>query len=185
MVKRTDDPGLDPELEGDLGAEFDLRGDNLERELEAARAEAAGHLETAQRLQAEFENFRRRVTRDQGDLVARASERIVEELLPVLDNLERAIDHTTAGGDLAQLLKGVEMVHQQMLDVFGKEGVEVIDPFGEKFDPRLHHAVSQSEDAEVPDGTILDVFQKGYRLGGRVVRPAMVVVSTGGPARKG
>ncbi|PKQ20217.1 MAG: nucleotide exchange factor GrpE [Actinobacteria bacterium HGW-Actinobacteria-6] len=185
MTKKTDDPGIDPVLVEDLGAEFDLRGDNLERELEAARTEAAGHLETAQRLQAEFENYRRRVTRDQGDLVARAGQRIVEDLLPVLDNLERAIDHTTAGGDLEQLLKGVEMVHQQVIDVFGKEGVEVIDPFGAEFDPQLHHAVSQREDLEVPDGTVLDVFQKGYSLGGRVVRPAMVVVSTGGPARKG
>jgi len=185
MVKRTDDPGLDPELEGDLGAEFDLRGDNLERELESARAEAAGHLETAQRLQAEFENFRRRVTRDQGDLVARAGQRVIEELLPVVDNLERAIDHTAAGGDLAQLLTGVEMVHQQMLGVFGKEGVEIIDPLGAEFDPQVHHAVGQREDAEVPDGTVVEVFQKGYTPGGRVVRPATVIVSTGGPARKG
>lgn len=185
MTKRTDDPGLDPELEGDLGAEFDLRGDNVERELEAARSEAAGHLETAQRLQAEFENYRRRVTRDQADLVARAGQRIIEELLPVLDNMERAIDHTTAGGDLKQLVTGVEMVHQQVLDVFGKEGVEIIDPLGEAFDPQLHQAVNQQEDPEVPDGTVLDVFQKGYALGGRIVRPAMVVVSMGGPARKG
>ncbi len=185
MTKKTDIPEIDSGLEDDLGAEFDLRGDNLEHAVETARAEAAGHLETAQRLQAEFENYRRRVTRDQGDLVARAGQRIVEELLPVLDNLERAIDHTTAGGDLTQLLKGVEMVHQQVLDVFGKEGVEVLDPTGAEFDPQVHHAVGQRDDATVPDGTVLEVFQKGYSLGGRVVRPAMVIVSTGGPAHKG
>ncbi len=184
-----DSPGasapFDPELVDDLGPEFDLRGDSLEREVEAARKEAAGHLETAQRLQAEFENYRRRVTREQSDMVARAGKRIVEELLPVLDNLERAIDHTTAGGDLAHLLTGVEMVQQQVLDVFGKEGVEVIDPFGDEFDPQVHQAIGQREDVEVPDNTVVEVFQKGYLLGGRVIRPAMVIVSSGGPARKG
>jgi len=184
MPRNKDNDAVDPELADDLGAEFDLRGDNLERELEAARSEAAGHLETAQRLQAEFENYRRRVTRDQGDLVARAGKRIVEELLPVLDNLERAIDHTTEGGDLTQLLTGVELVQRQVLGVFEKEGVEVIDPFGREFDPQIHQAIGQREDVEVPDNTVVEVFQKGYLLGGRVIRPAMVIVSSGGPARK-
>jgi len=184
MTRKKDNDAIDPELTDDLGAEFDLRGDNLERELEAARTEAAGHLETAQRLQAEFENYRRRVTRDQGDLVARAGKRIVEELLPVLDNLERAIDHTTAGGDLEHLLAGVEMVQQQLIGVFEKEGVEIVDPFGQEFDPQIHQAVGQREDADVPDNTVVEVFQKGYLLGGRVIRPAMVIVSSGGPARK-
>jgi molecular chaperone GrpE len=185
VARRPHNDAVDQELVDDLGAGFDLRGDNVERELEAARAEAAGHLETAQRLQAEFENYRRRVTRDQADLVARAGKRIVEELLPVLDNLERAIEHTTAGGDLEHLLTGVEMVHQQVLGVFGKEGVEVIDPFGAEFDPEVHQAVGQREDTGVPDNTVVEVFQKGYILGGRVIRPATVIVSSGGPARKG
>jgi molecular chaperone GrpE len=181
MSKRDNDR-IDPELESDLGAEFDLRGDQLQKELEAAREDAAHHLETAQRVQADFENFRKRNQREMEEIRKRAGQRIVEELLPVLDNLERAIDHTVAGGDLAHLLKGVEMVYQQINDVFGKEGVEVLDPFGQVFDPNIHQAVGQREDAEVPEGTVVDVFQKGYSLGGRVVRPAMVVVSTGGPA---
>lgn len=183
MSKRDNDR-IDPELESDLGAEFDLRGDQLQQELEAAREEAAKHLDTAQRVQADFENFRRRNTREVDEMRKRAGQRIIEELLPILDNLERAIEHTVQGGDLAHLLKGVEMVHQQITDVFGKEGVEISDPFGESFDPSIHQAVGQREDTEVPDGTIVEVFQKGYLLGGRVVRPAMVVVSTGGPAPK-
>ncbi|MEN6430795.1 MAG: nucleotide exchange factor GrpE [Coriobacteriales bacterium] len=174
-------PLTDPELEVDLGAEFELRGDQLEAELESARAQAAANLEIAQRVQADFDNYRTRVARDQADMTARASQRIIEELLPVLDNLERAIDHVTAGGDTKQLLTGVEMVKQQMLDVFTKEGVQVEDPFGKPFDPTLHQAVGQREDHEVPEGTVVDVFQKGYILAGRVVRPAMVVVSSGGP----
>jgi molecular chaperone GrpE len=163
----------DPELvEGDLGAELEL-----------AQRQATEHLALAQRVQAEFENFRKRMAREQADAKARAGERIVGELLPVLDNLERAIDHTTAGGDLKELLRGVEMVHAQILDVFTKEGVEVMDPFGQAFDPSAEQAVGQKEDAEVPEGTVVDVYQKGYKMGGKVVRPAMVVVSTGGPHR--
>lgn len=183
MTKRDNDR-IDPELESDLGAEFDLRGDQLQEELEAAREDAARHLDAAQRVQAEFENFRKRTQREMEEGRKRAGQRIIEELLPVLDNLERAIDHTVAGGDLEHLLKGVEMVHQQVTDVFAKEGVEIVDPFGEPFDPNIHQAVGQREDTEVPDGTVVEVFQKGYSLGGRVVRPARVIVSTGGPARK-
>ncbi len=175
---------VDPELETDLGAELELRGDQLQAELEAARQEAAEHLETAQRVKAEFENYRKRVARDQAEMAARAGERIIAEILPVLDNLERAIDHVTAGGDLKQLLEGVEMVHRQMLDVLKKEGVEVIDPFGQPFDPAVHQAVGQREDESVPEGTVVEVYQKGYELAGKVVRPAMVVVSTGGPSAK-
>lgn len=160
-----------------------LVGGDLGAELELAQRQATEHLELAQRVQAEFENYRKRMQREQADAIARAGQRLVEELLPVLDNLERAIDHTTAGGDIADLLKGVELVRSQFLDVFGKEGVEVDDPFGRPFDPSREQAVGQREDAEVPDGTVVDVYQKGYAMHGKVIRPAMVVVSTGGPHR--
>jgi molecular chaperone GrpE len=170
---------VDPELEEDLAAMPDL-----EAELDAAREEAARNLAAAQHWQAEFENFRKRQTAQAADQATRAGQRIVEELLPVLDNLDRAIDHTVRGGDLEHLVKGVESVHTQIMEVFKKEGVEEIDPFGSAFDPTVHQAVNQVEDPEVPEHTVVEVFQKGYLMGGRVVRPAMVVVSTGGPARK-
>jgi molecular chaperone GrpE len=170
---------VDPELEEDLAAMPDL-----EAELDAAREEAARNLAAAQHWQAEFENFRKRQTAQAADQATRAGQRIVEELLPVLDNLDRAIDHTVRGGDLEHLVKGVESVHTQIMGVFKKEGVEEIDPFGSAFDPTVHQAVNQVEDPEVPEHTVVEVFQKGYLMGGRVVRPAMVVVSTGGPARK-
>lgn len=173
---------VDPELTEDLGPELELRGDQLEEELAAARVEAEELRDIALRTQAEFENFRKRITREREEERKRATERLVVELLPAIDNLERAIEHTTAGGDLKHLLTGVEAVHTQVVAILGKEGVEVIDPFGQPFDPAMHQAVSQQEDAEVPEGTVVDVFQKGYVMGGRVVRPAMVVVSTGGPA---
>lgn len=178
-------PGIDPELEEDLGAQ--LAPDRVdEAELESARDEAARNLAEARRWQAEFENYRRRQQRDMDEMRARAGERIVHELVPVLDDLDRAIDHTlgsaASGAELEQLLKGVEMVRSRIQSVFAQEGVEVVDPFGQPFDPHLHQAVGQREDAELPEHTVVEVYQKGYRMGSRVVRTAMVVVSTGGPA---
>ncbi len=188
-LRHDDVARIDPELEADLGAEFPLRGDQLEAEaaaarteLEAAQAEAAANLETAQRLQAELENFRKRVVRDQADAVKRAGERVVVALLPIVDNLERALAH--AGDSDPDLHAGVEMVLGQLLDVLAKEGVEQLDPQGEPFDAMLHQAVGQKEDVSVADSTVAEVFQKGYEMHGRVIRPAMVVVTTGGPARE-
>jgi molecular chaperone GrpE len=168
-------------LAQDLGAEFEFRGDVLETELEAARNEAAEMRDRALRTAAEFDNFRKRITREREEERRRAGERLVTEMLPAIDNLERAIAHAEAGGDEKHLLGGVEAVYTQLLGVLGKEGVEIIDPSGEAFDPMTQQAVSQKEDADVPEGTVVDVFQKGYALGGRVIRSAMVVVSTGGP----
>jgi molecular chaperone GrpE len=182
--REPDDMPIDPELESDLGAEFALRGDQLETELEDARRQAAAHLDTAQRVQADFDNYRRRVARDQEDAVRRAGQRIVSEMLPAIDNLERALAHAEATGDGAELAGGVRMVLQQVLDVFAKEGVEPIDPMGGRFDPNEHQAVGQAENPDVDDGTVVDVYQKGYRMHGRVLRPAMVIVSTGGPVPK-
>ena len=178
------DAALDPELQDDLGAEFEYRGDQLEAALQDARAESQANLESAQRIQAEFENFRKRLNREQSDALKRAGERIVLALLPVVDNLERAIDHTTAGGAPEDLLSGVEMVHRQLLDVLEKEGVQQVDPFGQQFDAVVHQAVGQKEDPELPEGTVVEVYEKGYEMHGRVIRSAMVVVATGGPAPK-
>jgi len=175
---------VDPELIEDLGAEFELRGDVMENELAAARAEAAEMRDAALRAQAEFDNFRKRIARDREDERKRAAERLVEELLPAIDNLERAIEHTSADHDIEHLITGVTSVHAQIVGVLGKQGVNVIDPVGRPFDPNTQQAVSQQEDLTVPEGTVIAAFQKGYEMGGRILRPAMVVVSTGGPRRE-
>jgi molecular chaperone GrpE len=175
---------VDPELEDDLGAEFELRGDVMESELEVALAQVAEMRDQTLRVQAEFENYRKRITREREDERKRATERLVEDLLPAIDNLERAIEHTSADHDIEHLITGVTSVHQQIVGVLGKVGVTVIDPVGEPFDPTTQQAVSQQEDPSVPDGTVIAAFQKGYEMGGRIVRPAMVVVSTGGPRRE-
>jgi len=176
--------GLDAELFDDLGAEFELRGDVVEDELEIARADAAQQRDRALRAQAEFDNFRKRITREREDERKRATERLVEDLLPAIDNLERAIEHTSADHDINHLITGVTSVHAQVLSILGRQGVTVIDPVGQPFDPNTQQAVSQQEDPSVPEGTVVVAFQKGYEMGGRIVRPAMVVVSTGGPQRE-
>ena len=178
--------GTDPELLEDLGAMLDADV-GVSTELDAAREEAARNLAAAQSWQAEFENYRRRQERDAADMRVRAGERIVTELIPVLDDLDRTIAHTVAsaasGGELDHLLAGVEMVRTRVLAVFSKEGVEVVDPIGAEFDPNAHQAVGQREDVDVPEHTVVEVYQKGYLMAGRVVRPAMVIVSAGGPPR--
>jgi molecular chaperone GrpE len=176
--------GLDSELVDDLGAEYEFRGDVLEDEVAALKAQAVELRDRALRAQAEFDNFRKRTIREREDERKRATERLVVELLPAIDNLERAIEHTTADNDLSHLVAGVTSVHAQVLAVLGKEGVSVVDPVGKAFDPMTQQAVSQVEDASVPDGTVIEAFHKGYEMGGRVIRPAMVVVSTGGPRRE-
>lgn len=172
---------MDPDLQDNLGAELPLRGDVLEAELEAAREEAAEWRDKAMRAQADFENTRKRLEARHGDAVLRASERVVESLLPVIDDFERAAAHVAA--ENAELGEGVLAVQRKLLDVLSREGVSAIDPVGEPFDPNKHNAVQMLEDPSQPDHTVVEVFQRGFEMHGRVLRPAMVVVSTGGPAR--
>ena len=127
-----------------------------------------------QRLQAEFENYRKRAARDQQALVARAHERLVKELLPILDDLGRALEAAEQHEEAA-LEDGVRLVHKQLVDVLAKEGLTEIDTDG-AFDPHVHEALlAQPSDAEA--GTVLEVLQKGYRLGDHVLRPARVTIA--------
>jgi molecular chaperone GrpE len=179
---RAEVDAVDPELVSDLGAEFPLRGDQVADELETARAEAVEWQDKALRAQADFANTRKRLEAAHADALLRAGERIVENLLPVLDDLDRAIDHSVADG--SDLSDGLVAVRRKLLDVLAREGCSAVDPFGEEFDPDKHNAVQMREDVEVADHTVVEVFQKGYEMHGRVLRPAMVVVSTGGPSRE-
>ena len=145
-------------------------------ELEAARDGAIADL---QRVAADFDNYRKRTARDQEALVARAHERLVKELLPVLDDLERALD-AAAEHEEAKLEEGVRLVHRELSHVLQKEGLVAVETDGQ-FDPHEHEALlTQPSDAK--EGAILEVIQKGYRLGDRILRPARVVVSAGGDA---
>jgi molecular chaperone GrpE len=140
-------------------------------ELAEARKERDEYLDALQRLKAEFDNYRKRVARDQQELAARAHERLVKELVPILDDLERALAHE---GDLDE---GIRLIHRQFSEALAKEGLTEVSTDG-KFDPHTQEALlSQPSDAE--EGDVIQVVQKGYRLGDRVLRPARVVISAG------
>ncbi|MBV8597621.1 MAG: nucleotide exchange factor GrpE [Actinobacteria bacterium] len=134
------------------------------------------YLDALQRLKAEFDNYRKRAARDQSDLVARASERLVKALVPVLDDLERALE-AAAAHEEAQLEDGVRLVHRALADALAKEGLVEVDTAG-AFDPHTQEALL-AQPSEAPEGDVIQVLQKGYKLGDRVVRPARVVVSSG------
>ena len=140
----------------------------------------------ATRLQADWENFRRRTAAERIAERERACEKLVTALLPVIDDMERAIDHARSqemADDLKQFVDGVDAVHTKMVDVLAHEGVETIDPAGEPFDPLEHQAVGRVEDPSVYDETVRDVYQKGYRMADRILRSAMVTVTYGGAKR--
>jgi molecular chaperone GrpE len=143
-------------------------------ELEALRNENEELISTLQRLQADFENFRKRAQRDQDALVARAGERIVKELLPVLDDLERALEAAEQHEE-AKLEDGVKLVHRQLEQLLAKEGLAPVETDG-MFDPHVHEGLL-TQPSESEEGSVIEVLQKGYRLGDRVLRPARVVVA--------
>jgi molecular chaperone GrpE len=140
----------------------------------ALEAERDEYLNDLKRVAAEFENYRKRVLRDQESLVARAHERLVKELLPVLDDLERALAAAEEHEE-AKLEEGVQLVHRELKAALDREGLAEIETDG-VFDPHVHEALL-SQPSEAEEGSVLEVLQKGYKLGDRVLRPARVVVA--------
>lgn len=166
----------------EVRAELEAAAD-AQKEAETKASEAA---DRATRLQADWENYRRRTAAERLAEQARATEKLVTALLPVVDDIERAIDHARTqelADDFKQFVDGVDAVHAKLMGVFEHEGVEVIDPKGEPFDPLEHQAVGRVEDTEAYDETVHDVYQKGYRMGDRILRSAMVTVTYGGAKR--
>jgi molecular chaperone GrpE len=151
---------------------------SLEDRLQALTAERDEYLDDLRRVAAEFENYRKRTAREQVDLTGRANERLVKSLLPVLDDLERALEAAQQHEE-AKLEEGVRLVHRSLADLLGKEGLTEIDANG-RFDPHVHEALL-AQPSEAEEGSVIQVLQKGYRLGDRVLRPARVVVA-GPPA---
>lgn len=131
------------------------------------------------RLHADFENLRRRTLREKEEAFRYGHENLVKDLLPTVDNLERAIDHArqNEGGDVEGLLQGVELVLRELQGVFSRHGVEEIEAEGKTFDPSVHEAMAQAPDDSVPANTVVQVFQRGYQLRDHLIRPARVIVS--------
>lgn len=156
-------------------AEKEEQPDPARQALDEANAKAAEYLALAQRVQADFENFRRRNESVRADAYADGRKDTAAMMLPVLDNLERAVEAAAGSPDEA-LRNGVEMVLKQMTDAYGKLEVKPINRLGEKFDPNLENAILQGSEDEGEPGTVCQVLQKGYMIGDKVLRHAMVKV---------
>lgn len=156
---------------------------STEEQLAAAQEEVVDWQGKFMRLHAEWDTYRRRINEQRAEEKLRATEGLVENLLPVIDDFERSIGYADENGEEG-LLDGIKQVHTKLVEVLTKNGVEVIDPVGEAFDALAAQAVAKVEDANVPDETVAEVYQKGYRMGKKVIRPAMVTVTTGGPAHE-
>lgn len=177
----SDDNDGSDETTKDVADAFDSRpaegrGDAPEDdELDAARAEAAQYREHLQRLQAEFDNYRKRVLREQTSAVELAAQPVLRRLLEVLDDFDLALMHAEDRPDFDRFLHGVELVYAKLLDTLRAEGLERMDVEGKPFDPELHEALMQSGDGD-GDPVVADVLRPGYTLKGRVLRPAGVRV---------
>jgi molecular chaperone GrpE len=193
---RIDEEVVEAELvedeESSTGADSPENGaaDRVERDLDElaeAKRERDEYLELAQRTKADFENYRRRVTKETSEALARGKADLAKQLLPALDNLERALasgegdararDSATRLREHAALVKGVGMVRDELHNRLQGAGVESFDPIGERFDPQLHEALSTKSEQGTESGVVVETVEKGYRLNGQVLRPARVVVS--------
>ena len=152
--------------------------EELEERVALLERERDELIDDLKRVAADFDNYRKRALRDQQALIARAHERLVKELLPVVDDLERALVAAEEHEE-AKLEEGVRLVHRELRDALAKEGLVEIETDGD-FDPHVHEALL-TQPSDEDEGAILQVIQKGYRLGDRVLRPARVVVSQGSP----
>lgn len=149
----------------------------LQHELEQTKAQSQEYLEGWQRARAEFANYKKRVARDQEDARMRIAADTLTKYLGVIDDLERALKERPDDGEAAAWAEGIELIYRKMFGVLETEGVKVIDAEGEHFDPTLHEAISHDESDDHEEGDVIEVVQPGYRLGERVLRPAMVRVA--------
>ena len=171
------DAGGDAPLDEAFAADEQEAAAIVESDLAQLESERSELVDTLRRVQADFENYRKRVIREQTALVERATERLVEDLLPVLDSFEGALAHAAADGS-EQIVDGVNGIRAQLVSVLEKNGLERIDADGAPFDPNEHEAVMQDDGDAEP--RVAQTMRTGYRLKGRVVRPAMVRVTREG-----
>ncbi|MEO6906737.1 MAG: nucleotide exchange factor GrpE [Abditibacteriaceae bacterium] len=161
-----------------VGEVTDKKQQELSDELAATRAELEETKDKLLRLAADFENYKRQALRRESESKERAAKIILTDLLPVLDNFERAVHASSSSQDVQNLRIGVEFILQQLHEVLRSHGVEPIEATGQKFDPQLHEAQEEVLSEEHESGTVLDETQRGYRYKGQVLRPTMVKVSS-------
>jgi molecular chaperone GrpE len=172
------DPNLSPDKAGTAGNGAAPDGtEDVRTRLAETERDRDKYLELARRTQADFENYQKRIQRDLQQERRYSAGALALELLPALDNLDRAMAAGKQAGESGPLVQGVSMVHSQLLDALKRHGITRIDSLHKTFDPSMHQAVSQQPSAEYPAGTILHVLQEGFMNHDRVLRPAAVVVS--------
>jgi molecular chaperone GrpE len=159
----------------------DAREAGLSAELEACKAQAAEYLDGWRRAQAELQNFRKRIEREQAEAMARTTGRVLARWFPVLDDFARALREPHGPAALESWTAGVELIYQKCLGLLREEGVEPIQARGQAFDPALHEALSYENSRDHREGEIIDVVRPGYRLGDTVLRPALVRVARSAP----
>ena len=171
--------GFDPTVGDAQSTPLDQATDlaKLREQLQAKEKEANENYDRYLRQVAELENFRKRANREKQEAIRFANEALVKDLLPVVDNLERAVAHAKGGGNGKPLVEGVEMVLRGFFDVLGKHGVVPIAAVGERFDPEKHEAMAQVESATSPPNTVVEEYHKGYLLRDRLLRPSLVSVA--------
>jgi molecular chaperone GrpE len=174
---QTDADQASPEVVQDKVTDQEGEIADLRLKLNAKEEEAKNNYDRYVRQVAELDNFKKRSAREREETARYANENLVRDLLPVIDNLERAITHASSGGNGKPLLEGVDMVLKGFLDILSKHGVQPVPAVGLAFDPAQHDALAQVESAEHPPNTVIEQHQKGYLLRDRLLRPALVTVS--------
>jgi len=164
-----------PEQETEAG---DILLAELRQSLKEAQEEAVKNLDGWQRAQAEFINYRKRVERDQARIYEDATVRVIKNILPLMDDLKRALQNAPSEGEAGEWATGIELVYRKMQTILEGEGVTHMDVEGQMFDPNLHEAISQSESPDHESGQIIEVIQQGYMIGDRVLRAALVRVAS-------
>ncbi len=174
-TKKDFDGETSPEQLGQAGSESEIAA--LREQLENKETEAKNNYDRFLRQAAEFDNYKKRTSRDRDDAVRFAKESLIKDLLPIIDNLERAVAHAAGGGNGKPFVEGVEMVLRSLVDALGKHGVTQISAVGQPFDPAKHEAMAQLEtDAHEPN-SVVEELHKGYMLHDRLLRPALVTVA--------
>ena len=176
MAKKTDQQELETELETPAGVELEAESpeaeiDKLRGELSQALSDTKTHQEQYLRTLADMENLRKRTQRDKEELAKFANENFLREILPVIDNLERAVEHAEQAESNDGLFEGVQMTLTQFSQLLSRFGVEPVDAIGQAFDPAYHQAMGQMESDEHPVNTVVQQMQKGYQLNDRLLRP--------------
>jgi molecular chaperone GrpE len=151
--------------------------EELRAQIEELQKEKEEVFSKLQRVSADYVNFEKRAPKQIADTISYEKEKIIKSLLPALDNFEHTLQNAHAAEESGVLVKGVQIIYDQMLDILKSHGVEQIEALGEIFDPTVHEAMTRRAEADQEDGVVLEEFQKGYKLNGRVIRPSKVIVN--------